>query len=124
MRKLTLDVEALSVQSFETTPADAIARGTVLGRGAIGGVDVAYPYPQQTYPNGCPSPLCVDTPMASCDGSCGNSCYASCNGTCQSCASCVASCNGSCVQTCGDSCAPTCGPLCGPPPVDQIHRFG
>jgi hypothetical protein len=30
-RKLALDVDALSVHSFETTPADAGRRGTVLG---------------------------------------------------------------------------------------------
>jgi len=30
-RKLTLDLDALSVHSFDTTPADAGERGTVLG---------------------------------------------------------------------------------------------
>lgn len=120
MRKLSLDLEALAVQSFETTPPDAGGRGTVLGRG---GVDVGVPFPRQTYPHGCPSPLCVDTPLASCDGSCGDSCYDSCNGSCQSCVSCIASCAGSCIDTCADSCAPTCGPFC-IPPVDQGHPLG
>lgn len=115
MRKLSLNLEALSVQSFETTPAEAAARGTVLGRGVVND-GVAYPYPhQQTYPQGCPSPLCVDTPLASCDGTCVASCYDSCNGTCQSC---VASCAGSCV----DTCAATCG-FC-VPPADGAYRIG
>jgi len=30
-RKLTLDLDALAVHSFETTPADGESRGTVLG---------------------------------------------------------------------------------------------
>ncbi len=112
MRKLTLELDSLAVQSFETTAPNG-GRGTVWGQGMIGvGVGV----PRDTYPNGCPSPLCVDTPMASCDGSCGNSCYDSCNASCASCVhSCNASCGGSCGDTCPDSCSPSCGPLCVPP---------
>lgn len=120
MRKLSLNLDSLAVQSFETLPPDEAARGTVLGRGLVG-VGVPYPSPKPTYPYGCPSPLCVDTPMASCDGSCGDSCYDSCNGTCQSCiASCDVSCAGSCVDTCVDSCRPSCGSLCIPP--DAVYR--
>jgi hypothetical protein len=113
MRKLVLDLDSLVVQSFETTSADDLARGTVLGRGAIVGGDIN----RGTYPNGCPSPLCVDTPLASCDGSCGNSCYDSCKASCGgSCIySCAASCGGTCDGTCYDSCKPSCGPLCIPP---------
>jgi hypothetical protein len=110
MRKLTLDLDSLAVQSFETTPLDESVRGTVLGRGAIG-VGV----PRQTYP-GCPSPLCVDTPLASCDGSCVDTCYDSCAGSCGSCIySCGASCGGTCENTCADTCKQSCGPLCVPP---------
>ena len=114
MRKLTLNLEALAVQSFETTPADEAARGTVLGRNGFNvGVGVL---PRDTYPHGCPSPLCVDTPMASCDGSCVDTCHDSCAGSCASCVySCGASCGGTCNQTCPASCAPSCGPLCVPP---------
>jgi len=113
MRKLTLDLDSLAVQSFETTPAGDASRGTVLARAGIG---AGIPVDRPTYPHGCPSPLCVDTPLASCDGSCGNSCYDSCNGSCASCIySCEASCGGTCAQTCADSCRPTCGPLCIPP---------
>jgi hypothetical protein len=115
MRKLTLNLDSLAVQSFETTPEDAAGRGTVLGRG------IAVGYPAQTYPYGCPSPLCMDTPLASCDGSCGNSCYESCNGSCGSCiASCNASCGGTCDASCGDTCPASCGPLC-IPPTDPVY---
>jgi hypothetical protein len=121
MRKLTLNLESLAVQSFETTPGDGGGRGTVLGRGgAVAGPGVV---PRDTYPNGCPSPLCVDTPLASCDGSCGNSCYDSCNGSCASCIySCDASCGGTCAETCPASCAPSCGPLC-VPPIDPVAVY-
>ena len=117
MRKLTLNLESLSVQSFETTHAEAGARGTVMGRGVgVGVIDV----PRQTYPQGCPSPLCVDTPLASCDGSCAGTCYDSCNASCASCLySCDASCGGTCAESCPASCAPSCGPLC-VPPTDPI----
>lgn len=111
MRKLSLNLDSLAVQSFETTPEDAGARGTVLGRGHAVPV-----HRTDTYPNGCPSPLCVDTPLASCDGSCVDTCYDSCNGSCASCVySCGASCGGTCNETCPASCAPSCGPLCVPP---------
>lgn len=118
MRKLTLDLDSLAVQSFDTSSQEAAGRGTVLGRG-VGIIDVGVPVTRQTYP-GCPSPLCVDTPLASCDGSCGNSCYDTCNATC---GSCNYSCNGSCAGTCADSCAPSCNPSCGPlcvPPIDTV----
>lgn len=104
MRKIVLDLDALQVESFDTSPAGARgARGTVHARGVV-----AEPYSdfQQcgSYPN-CPSPLCVDTPMASCDGSCQWTCGASCNGTCNSCATC---------NTCQESCNGTCD-FCIPP---------
>lgn len=118
MRKLTLDLDSLVVQSFETTTQDGAARGTVLGR-AVAGV-----LPRDTYPNGCPSPLCVDTPLASCDGSCGNSCYDSCNASCASCNySCDASCGGTCAETCAASCSPSCGPLCVPPTDPAVGAY-
>ncbi|HEX8695571.1 MAG TPA: hypothetical protein VF746_24370 [Longimicrobium sp.] len=74
MRKVRLVLEDLSVESFDTTPAAARGRGTVHGRADYAAV-LAEPYPEQydTYPN-CPSPLCVDTPLASCDGSCRPGC--------------------------------------------------
>ena len=107
MRKVILDVDALRVESFDTSP-DGLrdGRGTVHGRVDLVGGVVVEPASQQcgSYPN-CPSPLCVDTPLASCDGSCRWTCGASCNGTCASCATC---------NTCQESCNGTCG-ACIPP---------
>src|SRR5262249_17402624 len=94
MRKVRMNLDALQVESFDTSPADArTRRGTVHARG---GTVEPYPdFPQGgSYPN-CPSPLCVDTPLASCDGSCRYTCGASCNGTCNSCVTC---------NTCQESC--------------------
>jgi hypothetical protein len=77
MRKVKLVLEQLAVESFETSASHG--RGTILGRmpdviidpnmGNAGGAYLA----ADTYPE-CPSPLCVDTPLASCDGSCRPGC--------------------------------------------------
>ncbi len=104
MRKVRLNLDALRVESFDTSSyAARPPRGTVQARGVV-----AEPYSdfQQcgSYPN-CPSPLCVDTPLASCDGSCAWTCGDSCNGTCNSCVTC---------NTCQESCNGTCY-LCIPP---------
>lgn len=101
MRKLTLDVDSLVVQSFQTTAADG-GRGTVLGQGVV---------PQQT-PD-CQSPLCIPSEWHTCPETCRESCYGSCE-SCESCNSCIASCHVSCGGTCEDSCGGTC-PLCIPP---------
>jgi hypothetical protein len=72
MRKVKLDVEQLAVESFETSASHG--QGTVLGR--MPDLDVR-PFAGagkfDTYPD-CPSPLCQDTPLASCDGSCRPGC--------------------------------------------------
>jgi len=114
MRKLQLTLDDLRVDSFDTSPVHTVRRGTVHGRQDVA-VATVQPYSdfQQcgSYPN-CPSPLCVDTPLASCDNaSCRWTCGASCNGSCQSCATC---------NTCQESCNGTCG-ACIPP--DQIGRM-
>jgi hypothetical protein len=73
MRKLTLKIDTLQVQSFDTAPI-ARGRGTIRGQQAdtvmvgLPGVDTVGDV--RTHPD-CPSPLCVDTPLASCDGTCG-----------------------------------------------------
>lgn len=74
MPKLTLSIDALHVQSFDTAPL-ARGRGTVNGRqvDAFGAQQIdagTVIGDQRTHPD-CPSPLCVDTPLASCDGTCG-----------------------------------------------------
>ena len=72
MRKVKLDVERLAVESFETSAAHG--RGTVFGRMPdTVPFDAAGGFRADTYPE-CPSPLCQDTPLASCDGSCQPGC--------------------------------------------------
>jgi hypothetical protein len=77
MRKVKLVVEELAVESFETSRAHG--RGTVLGRMPMLDIqpDAIYAAGQfaaaGSYPE-CPSPLCQDTPLASCDGSCQAGC--------------------------------------------------
>ena len=73
--KLTLHLEDLTVDSFDTTVPQK-AKGTVFGE-------------QCTCYTNCTCPGCP-TCYASCDGTCD----ASCNGTCD------ASCNGTCAATC------------------------
>ncbi len=113
MRKVRMVLEDLSVESFDTTPREPGGRGTVHGQGIVGAIGEPVPYsaPQcGSYPN-CPSPLCVDTPLASCDGSCAYTCGDSCNGTCNSCVSC---------NSCADTCQATCG-FCQPPPDNHAY---
>jgi len=74
MRKMKLVLEELSVESFQTCAAHGC--GTVLGR--MPEIDIrpfvaAGGFGADTYPE-CPSPLCQDTPLASCDGSCQRGC--------------------------------------------------
>lgn len=97
MRKLTLDVDSLVVQSFQTTTPDG-GRGTVLGQGVVG--------PERT--PGCESPLCIPSEWHTCPETCRESCY----GSCESCNSCIASCNGSCHVSCGGTCEDSCGGTC------------
>lgn len=123
MKKLSLrlELEALAVETF-----DPVGTGA---RGAAGTVHGHAIYPQN--PNYPVSPLCMDTPLASCDGSCRDTCAESCWGTCQSCAAscngadtCWGSCGGTCEASCADTCRQSCGPLCVPP--DQValnHNF-
>jgi hypothetical protein len=68
MRKLKLSIDTLAVQSFDTAPL-VRGRGTVHGQGILVG-DGAEPIQPATHPD-CPSPVCMDTPLASCDGTCG-----------------------------------------------------
>jgi hypothetical protein len=76
--KLTLKLEDLSVDSFETTLKQK-ARGTVFGEQCT-----CWTYCGQNTCPGCPT------------------CGASCNGTCD------ASCNGTCNCPSGDTCAESC----------------
>jgi hypothetical protein len=79
--KLKLNLDQLSVDSFDTTKPEA-KTGTVFGE-------------QCTCYTNCTCPGCY-TCDASCNGTCGATCDASCNGTCG--ATCDASCNGTCYD--------------------------
>ncbi len=68
MKKLKLDLEDLSVESFATTPEPRAEGGTVFGQQCTC-------YTQCTCP-GCP------TCDASCNGTCADSCDFSCGDTC------------------------------------------
>ena len=91
MRKLKLDLDDLSVESFATTPESRGDGGTVFGQGCTC-------YTQCTCP-GCPT----------CDASCNGTCDASCNGTCgETEVSCLNTCGGfTCDESCA-SCLDTC----------------
>jgi hypothetical protein len=79
--KLKLDVEDLSVDSFDTSASEK-PKGTVFG-------EQCTCYTQCTCP-GCPT----------CDASCNGTCDATCAYTCDD-ATCVACSNDSCYDTCG-----------------------
>jgi hypothetical protein len=81
--KLKLNLEQLSVDSFDTTETEK-PKGTVFGE-------------QCTCYTNCTCPGCP-----TCDASCNGTCVASCNGTC------AASCYGTCGATCGYSCDGYC----------------
>ncbi|HEU4881023.1 MAG TPA: pinensin family lanthipeptide [Longimicrobium sp.] len=89
--KLTLKLDDLSVDSFETTIKQK-ARGTVFGEQCT-----CWTYCGQNTCPGCPT----------CDASCNGTCVASCNGTCN-CPSGNATCAYSCNYTDCDCLPPTC----------------
>jgi hypothetical protein len=82
--KLKLNLDQLSVDSFDTTATEK-PKGTVFG-------EQCTCYTQCTCP-GCP------TCDASCNGTCGATCAASCYGTCGG-----ASCGATCGYTCDGWC--------------------
>jgi hypothetical protein len=82
--KLTLKLEDLSVDSFDTTTAQK-AKGTVFGE-------------QCTCWTNCTCPGCP-TCYASCNGTCGDTCPATCAYTCDD-----ASCGDSCGCNYSDAC--------------------
>jgi hypothetical protein len=87
MNKLKLSLEALAIESFDTT-CTVREKGTVVGEQAT---------------NTCPGcPTCAATCAYTCD-----------DATCPQCPTCAASCNGTCqgatcFETCGASCWDTC----------------
>ncbi|HEX6040202.1 hypothetical protein [Longimicrobium sp.] len=97
MKKLSLDLDTLSVETFETA-AGATERGTVHGHGPTwpyNGCTANEPclpvsHPDHTVDYTCDDYSCWNT----CQQSCGGSCYASC--TCPT-----------MVNTCAETCQPT-----------------
>jgi hypothetical protein len=79
MRKLTLAIESLEVDSFATLPREN-AGGTVFAH---------RPFTNHT--------ICGDTCDSTCIGTCPNTCLDTCN-----------TCNNTCINTCPASCIGTC----------------
>lgn len=75
MKKLSLSLENLRVDSFDTTPADAKPRGTIFGE-------------QCTCPSNCTCPGCP-----TCDATCPNTCPYTCDDN-----TCI-----TCVETCANT---------------------
>lgn len=105
MRKLTLVVEDLSVESFEPLSSQQGLRGTV--RGALRNTGNDFCGGNTEYEAGtlCGPGSCYLSGCNTCGGTCERSCWAevSCGGTCAD------SCHGSCAETCPDTCADSCG---------------
>ena len=99
MSKITLNLDALQVESFDTAPEAAPGRGTVKGN--------MLPYPQ-TDNISCYATDCGGGTCESCYGSCNDTCWATCPATC------VQSCYGTCPgqNTCGYTCECTCTCCC------------
>ena len=91
MRKIRLDLDELSVESFETNGAGAERKGTVQAHA-------------QTEWNTCQGDTCDP----------GNTCWDSCDGVCGTyfCATQDSCWNPSCVNSCAFTCAP-CNPTAG-----------
>ena len=98
MKKLSLNLETLSVESFETAPDALDQRGTVHGHGPT------WPYNGCTAAQPCNPASSPDyTEDYTCDDySCWNSCQQSCNGTCYDSCNCPSQ-----VNTCWETCQPT-----------------
>ncbi|HEX2202538.1 MAG TPA: pinensin family lanthipeptide [Longimicrobium sp.] len=103
MRKIKLDLDALQVDSFETSPPDE-------GEGTVHGNQF------QITPTRVAISCLVACTQLTCGPTCRATCFVSCFQTCQlTCfQTCHFSCDATCV-TCGRSCFPTCGALCDPP---------
>jgi hypothetical protein len=103
MHKLKLDLDHLTVESFETNAANGAQRGTVRA--------LAPSPPLITAGSTCPvscEPTCDYSIGGTCDASCGDTCGGTCGETCNcSGNSCYATCFGTCNVTC-DTCQTNC----------------
>ena len=105
MRKLKLEVEALRVESFDTTGAGRREPGTVRAHAGAYEEDVAIITDPRTRDASC---------FETCKISCWGSCEASCGGTCE--VSCDGACTDLCTYGCSDGCTrytcPSGGEVC------------
>ncbi len=92
MRKLKLEIDALRVESFDTSTA-VVDTGTVRAHGDA----VAVEYEAITTPQ---------TQQASCFDTCKISCFGTCLASCGG--SCMASCDGNCTNLCSLGCSDGC----------------
>jgi hypothetical protein len=113
MKKLRLDPDALTVESFDPSPL-ADGQGTVLGgqnftiaRTCRGTCTCTGTRKRNTcLPTAGFDPTCQPTCQATCEATCPATCAQTCAATCQ--VTCANSCT--CfVPTCQDTCAATCG---------------
>lgn len=96
MRKLTLDLDAIQVESFSTNAA-AAGRGTVDARQG-----------RETW-------TCTAAPQFTCDATCPDTCANTCNcGSNVTCVSCMHTCDGTCWDPTCDTCMATCNYATGP----------
>ncbi|HEU0013399.1 MAG TPA: hypothetical protein VFQ45_06930 [Longimicrobium sp.] len=94
MKKLTLDLDDLRIESFRTTEQEAEERGTVHAHDQCGCSCCCTGYTQPC--------------QATCDTSPSHPGYPSCGNTCD-----YSACYGTCYDSCGGSCGWSCG-YCGP----------
>jgi hypothetical protein len=101
MHKLKLDLDQLTVESFDTIVPDGTQRGTVQGFGPTRFVSCV--------PGAA---TCGISCEPGCDNSVGGTCDPSCGGTCDATCNCTGnSCYGTCAATCNVTCA-TCQTYC------------
>ena len=101
MRKYRLELDELSVESFDVLPETSEQRGTVRGREATPILGTCF---------GCGSATVDGETCVSCDGCGPGTHFNTCEYTCDD-ATC-ATCGNSCAATCGASCWDTCGRTC------------
>lgn len=103
VKKLTLDLNSLRVETFEPSPTQRPEAGTVHAHAIIN------PHSQPCWPPSGGEVTMVDSCLGTCALSCAGTCGGSCYGTCEY--SCYGTCDYSCRGTCGQT---TCyGEDCG-----------
>ena len=81
MKKISLDLDALRVESFETTTDARTARGTVRGAESAEPTEATHCGSCEA---SCGPTFCLFTCGQSCEPTCGDSCHGSCMGeTCE-----------------------------------------